>query len=235
MRQVQKRDLNTSVNFFSSNLPHIVLLSIHVHKQDRSRLCYRILNLIRTAYPCYKRLTITLKMHCRLLSSGIKTKKKSLSVSSKYAKFIYLTTIQDHSARLSFRSRCDYTDRSKSVADPGFVKREGRESKCRDAAPGLKKGRSAGGGGGVPWSKRLYKWSVLSNLTWPQTIQSIFTCHLYHILHLIIDHPFPWRRQRRNLRQTLDSSLYIFASSTKTWYEYQRDFFPFKLPHFSLS
>ena len=34
-----------------------------------------------------------------------------------------------------------------TVADPGFVKREGRESKRRDAAPGLKS-RSGGGGGG---------------------------------------------------------------------------------------
>ena len=35
-----------------------------------------------------------------------------------------------------------------SVADPGFVKREGRESKCRDAVPGLKKSLSGGLGGG---------------------------------------------------------------------------------------
>ena len=35
-----------------------------------------------------------------------------------------------------------------AVADPGFVKREGRESKCRNAAPSLKKSLSAGGGGG---------------------------------------------------------------------------------------
>ena len=34
------------------------------------------------------------------------------------------------------------------MADPGFVKREGRESKCRDAAPGLKKVAQRGGGGG---------------------------------------------------------------------------------------
>ena len=39
-----------------------------------------------------------------------------------------------------------------AVTDPGFVKREGRESKCSDAAPGLKKPLSGGrgwGGGGV--------------------------------------------------------------------------------------
>ena len=35
-----------------------------------------------------------------------------------------------------------------AVADPEFVKREGRESKCRDAAPGLKKSLSREGGGG---------------------------------------------------------------------------------------
>ena len=34
------------------------------------------------------------------------------------------------------------------MADPGFLKREGRESKFRDAAPGLKKSLSGGGGGG---------------------------------------------------------------------------------------
>ena len=41
-----------------------------------------------------------------------------------------------------------------SVADPGFVKTEGRESKFRDAAPGLKKSLSGGGGGGT-WSDRV--------------------------------------------------------------------------------
>ena len=34
------------------------------------------------------------------------------------------------------------------MGDPGFVKREGREFKYRDAAPGLKKSLSGGGGGG---------------------------------------------------------------------------------------
>ena len=37
------------------------------------------------------------------------------------------------------------------VADPGFLKREGRESQFRDVAPGLKKSLGGGGvGGGTP-------------------------------------------------------------------------------------
>ena len=56
----------------------------------------------------------------------------------------------------------------KAVADPGFVKREGRESKFRDALPGLKK--SLSGGGGTPthfFCRHLHYWVGVPSPTRP--------------------------------------------------------------------